>query len=137
MLKAKALPALLSQINTDGVETTMLFSDDGALLGTAGSSDVANRVEPKVVAAIMANVWTDFERAGQSTLQAPRKQSLDCLLIEVAQIRVAATKVADKYVLCACGSGAELGLLRLKARAGVAAPTASMHCRRCVCSSLH
>ena len=61
MLKPRALTSVLAQANTDGVQSTFLFKQDGTLLAysaAAGASD------PRVVAAISSKIWAVYEKSG-------------------------------------------------------------------------
>ena len=77
MLKPRALTSVLAQANTDGVQSTFLFKQDGTLLAysaAAGASD------PRVVAAISSKIWAVYEKSGlgsasKSSIRVPSEGS--------------------------------------------------------------
>jgi len=113
MLKAKLIPQLLGQINTDGLELTFLMIEDGSLVGSAGQIKLSKTVETKVVAAILSNIWSDYVTVGQKMSTDTGK--LSCVLLECEEGRIAAMRVGPRYILAAFGGvNMQPGLLKLK-----------------------
>lgn len=72
MLQPRALPKIIEQANTDGVKTTLLLNKNGSLLASVGS----NKETDKLVAAIVANVWGSYTKAGRTAFN-PSSQQQD------------------------------------------------------------
>ena len=60
MLRQKALVELLGQVNTGGVEATLLFNKDGMMLAYSGYLE--KNTTPNVFSALVASVWESFEK---------------------------------------------------------------------------
>jgi len=104
MLKPKVLPQILKQANTGGVKCTMLFKTDGSLL--AAACPHAEDSNAKIVAAIVSNLWSSFEKGGE----------LEYQLIEFEEGKLLATKI-NKLLLCIYGDqSVEFGMLKTKAQ---------------------
>jgi len=103
MLKPKVLPQVLQQANTNGVKCSMLFKSDGSLLATACAPQEDSIA--KIVAAIVANIWSSFEKGGE----------LEYQLIECEEGKLIITRVS-KLLLCIYGDRTvEFGMLKAKA----------------------
>ena len=59
MLQAREVSALLSELNADGVTTSMLLTLDGAILACAGAEALPK--SESAFAAIVANMWNATE----------------------------------------------------------------------------
>eukprot|EP00002_Diphylleia_rotans_P002035 TRINITY_DN1123_c0_g2_i1.p1 TRINITY_DN1123_c0_g2~~TRINITY_DN1123_c0_g2_i1.p1 ORF type:complete len:123 (-),score=28.08 TRINITY_DN1123_c0_g2_i1:165-533(-) len=105
MLRAKVLPQLLEQLNTSGVQTSVLLTEEGSLLGYAG-----DKKQSVVIAAIAANIFKTYENANakHSDGNAP------ILLIDCEQGKLSVTR-ASKMILCILSEpSVEFGVLRQK-----------------------
>jgi len=109
MLKPRALTSVLAQANTDGVQSTFLFKQDGTLLAHAsaepGSSD------PRVCSAIASNIWTVYEKNGRASLN---EDKLQFILLDCEEGHVAIVPV-NTVLLCLYGSK-DVGFGMLKAK---------------------
>lgn len=100
MLRPKIVPRVLEQANTRGVVSSLLVNHEGSLISCAPPEDAS----APVVAAIAANVWQSFERAGEEQV----------MLIECEEGNVAVTAVG-KVLLCVVGGReTQLGMLKAK-----------------------
>eukprot|EP00128_Syssomonas_multiformis_P010164 Colp12_sorted_trinity150504_noHs@23896 len=112
MLKPKVLTEVLSQANGGGIECTLLLNHEGSVLGSAGDNDKMSRV----TAAIAANIWQAYSKAGQASLD---DTETDFILLNCENGRVAIHRVS-KLLLCVYAkSSVEPGLLRAKVDAMV------------------
>jgi predicted regulator of Ras-like GTPase activity (Roadblock/LC7/MglB family) len=73
MLQPRVLPKIIEQANTDGVKTTLLLKTNGSLLASAGGTKEMD----KLVAAIVANVWSSYSKAGRTAFNAYQSQNQD------------------------------------------------------------
>ncbi|ELR24421.1 Roadblock/LC7 domain containing protein [Acanthamoeba castellanii str. Neff] len=102
MLRAKVLPQILAQANTNGVQGTILLNEEGSLLASTGAGDHV------VVAAIASNVWAQFQKLGN--------QDLEYMLFDCEQGRVVMTKVSTHLLCLYSDKSAEFGMLKRKAQ---------------------
>ena len=126
MLKPRALTSVLSQANTDGVQSTFLFKLDGTLL--AYSSINAGNIfwnlkcrdstfclpecsDPRVVAAISSKIWGVYEKSGRAHLN---EDKLQFLLLDCDEGHVGVVPVHNA-LLCLSGDKS-LGFGMLKAK---------------------
>lgn len=63
MLCPEALKELLNQANTQGVDSTLLISRDGSVMGHSGNTTDRHAM---VTAAVASNVWGSYEKAGRA-----------------------------------------------------------------------
>lgn len=63
MLCPAALKQLLNQANTQGVDSTLLISRDGSVMGHSGNTTDRHAM---VTAAVASNVWGSYEKAGRA-----------------------------------------------------------------------
>ncbi|KAJ3347868.1 hypothetical protein HDU83_001693 [Entophlyctis luteolus] len=73
MLKARVLVDILAQPNSGGVETTLLLSPDGSVIGYAGTG--CSEETARKYAAVASNVWVAYERHTGEGLAARRGMS--------------------------------------------------------------
>mmetsp|Transcript_4052 Transcript_4052/g.10244 ORF Transcript_4052/g.10244 Transcript_4052/m.10244 type:complete len:132 (+) Transcript_4052:46-441(+) len=98
MLKAKVIPRLLEQVHVDGVEASLLMRDDGSLMGTAGPLAHEKSKEAQVLAAILSNIWSDYENAGAQLHSGPLKTvMMDCELGNLGSVRIGNQYIAAVY----------------------------------------
>jgi len=103
MLRAKVLPQILAQANTNGVQGTILLNEEGSLLASTGGGDHV------VVAAIASNVWSQYQKLGDQS-------HLEYLLFECEQGRLAMAQVSTHLLCLYSDKSAEFGMLRRKAQ---------------------
>mmetsp|Transcript_21324 Transcript_21324/g.53783 ORF Transcript_21324/g.53783 Transcript_21324/m.53783 type:complete len:120 (+) Transcript_21324:120-479(+) len=103
MLQLKVIPQVLSQVNSDGVLGSILLNSDGELLAcSAGDPQRA-----KLIAAIVANVWTSFDTPSEG---------LDTLIIDNKEGRLALMQIGQ-LLLCVYGDNTvPFGMLKAKTR---------------------
>ncbi|EQC38008.1 hypothetical protein SDRG_04438 [Saprolegnia diclina VS20] len=123
MIRAKVLPEVLRQGLGDGVAAILLMTVDGALLGSVGAmspsstpshaSGVEPAVDVKVVGAIAANVWAEYEHSAKEIFPT---EDLRVLFLEFQKDKcLAVTSASAGYLLCAYSDGkAPMGLLKKK-----------------------
>jgi predicted regulator of Ras-like GTPase activity (Roadblock/LC7/MglB family) len=109
MLRPRALTSVLSQSNTDGVHTTLLFRQDGTLLAHSGTTTDAG-----VASAIASNVWAAYDKAGRAALSEDR---LEFLLLDCEQGRVAVLPVNKVLLALVADQEVGLGMLKVKGEA--------------------
>ena len=107
MLRPRALSALLGQVtlikvqslkglkmksplqaNTDGVESTFLFKQDGTLLAHASTPQTSK--DPRVMSAIASNIWAIYDKSGRASLN---EDSLEMLMLDCEEGRLALVPV--------------------------------------------
>ena len=86
------------QANTDGVESTFLFKQDGTLLAHA-SAPQTNR-EPRVMSAIASNIWAIYDKSGRASLN---EDSLEMLMLDCEEGRLVLVPV-NMVLLAVLGS---------------------------------
>eukprot|EP00941_MAST-03F_sp_MAST-3F-sp1_P003404 g3404.t1 len=110
LLSARALPPVLSAINTDGIKLTMLMTTKGSLLGCAGETifdTTGKEVTRKAIAAIVSNIWSDFCDNDV--------QSLEFLSMTMDLGTVLLGKVCNDFLVCCVArSNIPDGLVKLK-----------------------
>jgi len=112
MLKPRALTSVLSQANTDGVESTFLFKQDGTLLAHASASPESS--DPRVCSAIASNIWAVYEKNGRASLN---EDKLQFILLDCEDGHVAIVPV-NTVLLCLYGSkSVGFGMLKAKSDA--------------------
>ena len=139
MLRAKLIPQVLDEINSDGVKGTLLMTTDGSLLGVSGEG--MEGIDDNVVGAIVSNMWSDFDKTGRVEKQRQDADQLQMMIfdmevrlyamttkkaqnrsvssLDVQDGRLAVSKVSEHYLICAYGdSTANYGSLRAKVRYG-------------------
>ena len=99
MIKAKVIPRLLEQLHTEGIESSMLVRDDGCVLGSAGLMAQSKNKEAHVVAAILSNVWADYQNTGSRIEAGPLK----VLLINCEQGKIGSIRIGGQYIAAVCG----------------------------------
>jgi len=108
MLKPRALTQVLAQANTDGVLSTLLLNNEGALLAFAGYDNK----DARVTSAIASNIWSAYEKVARACSDQLRMIILECDVGNVAIARVA------NFLLCTYSKETVgLGMLRTKAQA--------------------
>ncbi|OQR82211.1 hypothetical protein THRCLA_23230 [Thraustotheca clavata] len=121
MIRAKVLPEVLRQGLGDGVTATLLMTIDGALMGSVGmispSPANPNAVKPavdmKVVGAIAANVWSEYEHSSKDAFPT---EELHTLFLEFEKDKyMAVTSAGSGYLICLLSEGeAPMGILKKK-----------------------
>jgi len=100
------------------------MTTDGRLLCHTGGSDLFEA--DRVISAVAAAGYAEYATAARDTLEAPA--SIDFLLFELEEGRLAATPIHDKYLLCCYADAtAEIGSIKMKleaARRDLAEPLA-------------
>jgi len=104
MLKAKVLPEILKQANTNGVKGTLLLQDDGSLLASTGDDSSDRQV---VISAILANIWVSYQKE--------QERELEYLLIDCEEGKVVATRVSKLILVVYGDSTSQYGMLKAKA----------------------
>ncbi|KAL6073135.1 Ragulator complex protein lamtor2 [Balamuthia mandrillaris] len=105
MLRAKVLPNILAQANTNGVKGTLLMNEEGSLLAMSGQSG-----DEVTVSAIVSNIWAQYQRArGEDS-------DLEYILMDCEQGRVVVTKVSTLLLCIYSDSTAQFGMLKQKAQ---------------------
>jgi len=112
MLRPRALTSLLSQANTDGVQSTFLFKQDGTLLAHASAPSCNG--EPRVMSAIASNIWAIYDKSGRASLS---EDSLEMLLLDCEEGRLVLVPVNRVLLAVLGGQGVGAGMLRAKGEA--------------------
>ena len=132
MLRAKLIPQVLNEINSDGVKGTLLMTTDGSLLGVSGEG--MEGIDDNVVGAIVSNMWNDFDKTGRAEKQRQDADRLQMMIfdmevrgsdvstvltfppcLDAQDGRLAVSKVSEHYLICAYGDSiANFGSLRAK-----------------------
>ena len=102
MLNPKALPEVLGEVLTSGVQVAALANRNGMLLGCAGDSTNAT-----LAGAIGANLWQCHERCEGAG-------ALECMLMECEEGRVALKAVGSHIIICCADSTVPFGQLKAK-----------------------
>lgn len=125
MLKPRALTSVLAQANSDGVESTFLFKQDGTLLAHASVEPgffypektsfthlySAGASDPRVCSAIASNIWTVYQKNGRASLN---EDNLQFILLDCEDGHVAIVPI-NTVLLCLYGSK-EVGFGMMKAK---------------------
>ena len=92
MLRAKLIPQVLDEINSDGVKGTLLMTTDGSLLGVSGEG--MEGIDDNVVGAIVSNMWSDFDKTGRVEKQRQDADQLQMMIfdMEVRDASLSTTK---------------------------------------------
>ena len=86
------------QANTDGVESTFLFKQDGTLLAHASAPETTR--EPRVMSAIASNIWAIYDKSGRASLN---EDSLEMLMLDCEEGRLVLVPV-NMVLLAVLGS---------------------------------
>ena len=105
MLNPKALPEVLGEVLSSGVQVAALVNRNGMLLGCAGDSASAT-----LAGAIGANLWQCHERCEGAG-------ALECMLMECDEGRVALKAVGSYVIVCCTDSSVPFGQLKAKTHA--------------------
>mmetsp|Transcript_5433 Transcript_5433/g.8842 ORF Transcript_5433/g.8842 Transcript_5433/m.8842 type:complete len:118 (-) Transcript_5433:273-626(-) len=81
--------------------------EDGSLIGTAKAPS-AKSFNSGVQAAIISNLWSDYQRAGSRVQSGP----LDVLVMNCEAGRIGAMRLHDGYIAAACGKNVTSQTLR-------------------------
>ncbi len=85
MLQPKVLPKIIDQLNTNGIQTTILLNIDGSLLSSTGDT---KDNKDTLIAAIVANIWRTYSKKGKkghsAFIQNQKEliEPLECLIID-------------------------------------------------------
>lgn len=110
MLNPQDLTQVLSQANTGGVQSTLLVNNEGSVVAFSGYGDT----NVSVKAAITSSIWSAYEKNGGNALN---NESLDSMILECEQGRVAMAKVSSLILCVFAGKEVSLGMLKAKADA--------------------
>ena len=102
MLNPKALPEVLGEVLSSGMQVAALVNRNGMLLGCAGDSASAT-----LAGAIGANLWQCHERCEGAG-------ALECMLMECDEGRVALKAVGSYVIVCCTDSSVPFGQLKAK-----------------------
>ena len=133
MLRPRALSALLGQVtaikaqsfkfkslfqaNTDGVESTFLFKQDGTLLAHASAPQTSK--DPRVMSAIASNIWAIYDKSGRASLN---EDSLDMLMLDCEEGRLALVPVNTVLLAVLGDRNVGPGMLRYIFKYGIPLP---------------
>ena len=129
MIRSCRIPQILSRICDDSViESAMLVTSDGELLGTTSTTFVnpeGQRESMEHLGTLIADIAVDYQRLGEeygtidSTTTLSKKSHLQCLLLEMEQglIGVSGCVGIDCFVIGLAGPSAPPGMIKAKLQA--------------------
>lgn len=104
MIQSNLLPKVLEQVNTDGIQLTILLNLDGSILSYVGNKDKTT------ISAIISSIMNSYEKLGKNM-----NDQLNTILIEMENGKLVSTKITDKVIICLYGDKSiEFGILKLK-----------------------
>lgn len=104
MIQSNLLPKVLEQVNTDGIQLSILLNFDGSILSYVGNKDKTT------ISAIVSSIMSSYEKLGKNM-----NDKLSSILIEMENGKLISTKISDKVILCLYGDKSiEFGILKLK-----------------------
>ncbi|KAJ1619676.1 hypothetical protein T492DRAFT_1083953 [Pavlovales sp. CCMP2436] len=111
LLRPKVLPEVLGAANVDGIQTTMLVTHNGNLMGYSG---VHSQQEAIKIGAIACNVWHSHSTPADTFADAG---TLRCLIIDLELGRLVVSPTTDHLVVCHAAPDAPIGMVKAKAQA--------------------
>lgn len=126
MLNAIAFSESLRQALGDGIETIMVVSLSGDLIGCASSATKGDAayMEQGLLSAAATNMWAayannDLSRPQQQAMgfAGPSVEGLEAMYTVVGNNKMCLLSVGGTALLCLSGQNAELGMLKTKGAA--------------------
>lgn len=101
----------VARLSSASLHVCRLLSTDGRLLCHTGGLEVYET--DRVISAVMAATYSEYAATARNAIPTPI--TMDFLLIDLEEGRLALTPIHDKYLLCCYAeNSAEIGAIKLK-----------------------
>lgn len=116
MIRSTRIPAILNKVCDDVLESCLLVTAEGELLGVSHAAASPPLQNPADLTSLLADIASQYQRLGEDF---GRSSHMNCLVLEMEQrvVGISACSGIDCLVVGLAPSDAPLGLLRARLQA--------------------